>query len=220
MLAWASLVEAQALRAQGWSIIAIAGHLGVTRLTVRRYLNGEHTPGQRARSSTDPFEEFVEYCRLRLAADPHLWATTLFDEGVELGYAGSYQSFTRAIRTRALRPALPGVPGCEGPRRDRAVIAHPPGEETQWDWLEPPDPPAGWGCGGNAHLLLGVLSHSGRWRGWIAESEDQPHLIEGLHQVATRLGGLTRRWRFDQMATVCHPGSGRLAASFGPVAAH
>ena len=28
------------------------------------------------------------------------------------------------------------------------------------------------------------------------------------------------RWRFDRMATVCHPGSGGCTASFGPVAAH
>ncbi len=58
-------------------------------------------------------------------------------------------------------------------------------------------------------MLLGLLAHSGRWRGWITEAEDQSHLIEGLDQVARRLGGLTRRWRFDQMATVCHPGSRR-----------
>jgi transposase len=47
MLTWDALVQAQALRAQGWSISAIARHLDVTRLTVRRYLNGERTPGQR-----------------------------------------------------------------------------------------------------------------------------------------------------------------------------
>jgi hypothetical protein len=56
---------------------------------------------------------------------------------------------------------------------------------VQWDWLELPDPPVGWGCDGLAHLLLGVLPHSSRWRGWIAECEDQPHLIEGLHQIST-----------------------------------
>jgi hypothetical protein len=77
-----------------------------------------------------------------------------------------------------------------------------------------------WGFGDTTHLLLGVLPHSSRWRGWIAECEDQPHLIEGLHQVTVRLGGLTQRWRFDRMATVCHPGSGRIKASFGPVALH
>ena len=92
--------------------------------------------------------------------------------------------------------------------------------QTQWDWLELPDPPAHWGWDGKAHLLLGTLAHSSRWRGWLAESEDQPHLIEGLHQIAGRLGGLTGRWRFDRMATVCHPGSGRITASFGPVAVH
>ena len=92
MLAWESYVEAKALQAQGWTVSAIARHLGVTRLTVRRYLNGERIPGQRARTVADPFEEFVEYCRLRLAADPHVWATTLFEEVVALGYDGSYPS--------------------------------------------------------------------------------------------------------------------------------
>lgn len=218
MLAWESFVEAQALRSQGWSISAIARHLGVTRVTVRRYLNGERVPGQRARSTVDPFVEFEQYCRLRLAADPHLWATTLFDEVVELGYAGSYPSFVRTIRTKALRPVCRSCSAAK--TTDRAVIAHPAGEETQWDWLELPNPPESWGLAGDAHLLLGVLAHSGRWRGWLAETEDQPHLIEGLHQVSTRLGGLTRRWRFDRMATVCHPGSGRITDSFGPVALH
>jgi hypothetical protein len=33
-------------------------------------------------------------------------------------------------------------------------------------------------------------------------------------------GGCTRRWRFDRMATVCHPGSGQITASFAPVAKH
>ena len=35
--------------------------------------------------------------------------------------------------------------------KDRSVIDHPPGEETQWDWLELPDPPAQWGFTGKAH---------------------------------------------------------------------
>jgi len=54
----------------------------------------------------------------------------------------------------------------------------------------------------------------------LAESEDQPHLIEGLDGVLRRLGGVTRLWRFDRMATVCHPGSGRVTASFAAVARH
>ena len=36
MLAWELVVEAEALRKQGWTISAIARHLGVTRSTVRQ----------------------------------------------------------------------------------------------------------------------------------------------------------------------------------------
>jgi hypothetical protein len=124
----------------------------------------------------------------RLVDDRHVWATTLFDEVVELGYSGSYPSFTRALRVRELRP---GCPACAaGSHRDAGVIGHPPGEETQFDWLELPDPPPGWGLSGSAHLLVGSLAHSSRWRAVLAESEDQPHLIEALDGVVRRLGGV------------------------------
>src|SRR4051812_8354776 len=77
---------------------------------------------------------------------------------------------------------------------------------------------AGWGK--KAFLLVGALAHSGRWRGVLAESTDQPHLIDALHRISAGLGGLTRSWRFDRMATVCHPESGRITASFTAVAKH
>ena len=53
------------------------------------------------------FEPFAGYVAQRLADDRHVWATTLFDEVVELGYPGSYPSFTRALRARELRPSCP-----------------------------------------------------------------------------------------------------------------
>ena len=193
-------------------------HLDHDRKTIRVYLNGERRPGECTPARPDGLAEFVGYCRQRLADDPHLWLTTLFDEVTALGYAGSYQAFTAAVRRHQLRPWCEACAAAKS--LDRSVIAHPPGEETQWDWLLLPEPPAHWGFGEHAHLLLGTLAHASRWRGWLAECEDQPHLIEGLHQVATRLGGLTRQWRFDRMATVCHPGSGRITASFGLVAVH
>ncbi len=218
MLTWENCVEAQALRAKGWSISAIATHVGHDRKTIRAYLNGERRPGERAPARAEAMADFLGYCRQRLADDRHLWLTTLFDEVVELGFTGSYQALSASVRKHELRPQCAA---CAANRsKDRSVIEHPAGQETQWDWLELPDPPARWGVVGAAHLLLGVLPHSSRWRGWIAECEDQPHLIEGLHQVATGLGGLSQRWRFDRMATVCHPGSGRITASFGPVALH
>jgi transposase len=218
MLSLEEDVEVRALYAQGWSISAIARHTGADRKTVRAYLTGQRVPGQRVRVAPTLIEPFVAYCRQRLADDPHLWASTLFDELTALGYSGSYPSLTAAIRSHGLRPHCEPCQAAKG--RDVAIIAHPAGEETQWDWVELPDPPPGWGGGRHAHLLVGALAHSGRWRGVLAEGEDFPHLVEAMAGVVERLGGVTRRWRFDRMATVCSPASGRVTPTFAALAKH
>jgi hypothetical protein len=124
MLTWEDDLEVHALRKRGWSISAIARHTGHDRKTVRKYLAGDAEPGVRARPSPDPFDPFVEYVTARLVEDPHLWARTLFDELEGLGFGLSYQSLTRNIRARDLRPT------CEACRtatdRPNAVIEHPP----------------------------------------------------------------------------------------------
>ncbi|MFD9303237.1 hypothetical protein ACFWCB_11370 [Streptomyces sp. NPDC060048] len=51
-------VDAHALRRQGWTISAIARHLGRDRKTIRAYLNGERTPGER-REGPDAFVPFL-----------------------------------------------------------------------------------------------------------------------------------------------------------------
>jgi hypothetical protein len=87
----------------------------------------------------DAFAPFVDYVTARLQEDPHLWAVTLLDELQPLGFALSYPTLTRQIRDRGLRAACEPCRPAKG--RPVAVIDHPPGEETQWDWLELPDPP-------------------------------------------------------------------------------
>ena len=210
-------VEVHALRKQGWTISAIARHVGRDRKTVRAYLNQDREPGLRRRGS-DPFAPFLDYVTARLAEDPHLWAVTLFDELQPLGFDLSYQSLTREVRARKLRPTCVACVGATG--RANAVIPHPAGEETQWDWLDLPDPPTSWGWGSMAHLLVGSLAHSGRWRGYLSASMDQPHLVEGLDRIARGLGGVTKQWRFDRMATVAQPATGRITATFSGVAKH
>jgi transposase len=214
MLTWEEDVEAAALRAQGWSIAAIARHLGRDPKTIRVYLAGERVPGQRRSSAPDVFAPFVDYVAARLAEDHHVWATALYDEVVALGYPRSYPSFTRALRTRGLRPRCQACAGVKG--RETVDITHPPGQETQWDWAELPGAP--WG--GVAYVLVGALSYSSQARAVLAEATDLPHLVEALDGVTRRLGGTTRRWRFDRMATVVDPATGRLQPSFAPVAKH
>lgn len=88
MLTWEEDVEATALRKQGWTISAIARHLGRDRKTIRSYLTGERVPGARISSMPDRFEPYADYCAIRLADDPHLWASTLFEEVVGVGLSG------------------------------------------------------------------------------------------------------------------------------------
>lgn len=95
----------------------------------------------------------------------------------------------RALWARGLRPRSEPCYPAKG--RAVAVTGHPPGDETQWDWVELPGPPAAWGWGSKACLLVGALAHSRRWRGWLSASVDQPHLAGSLDQVTRALGGLT-----------------------------
>jgi predicted transcriptional regulator len=59
MLTWEEELEAEALFKRGWTISAIARHLGRDRKTVRAYLTGQRVPGERRRSTLDVFEPYV-----------------------------------------------------------------------------------------------------------------------------------------------------------------
>ena len=205
-------VELNALVRRGWTISAIARHLGCDRKTVRAYARGERTVGQRLPAQADRFEPYVDYIRIRLTDDPHLWATALYDEVCGLGFPLSYVTFARQLRVRQLRPHCEACAGVKG--RDTIEIAHPPGEEMQWDWQEFTETP--WGE--PTYLLNGTLSHSGKGRGVFAESMDQAHLIEAIDGVLRRFGGTTRRWRIDRLAGAVDTKTGKLLASFAGVA--
>jgi hypothetical protein len=76
-----------------------------------------------------------------------------------------------------LRPACGPCRPAKG--RPVAIIEHPPGAETQGDWLELPDPPGRWGgYNRKAFLLVGALAHSSKWREMLCERADTPHLVD------------------------------------------
>lgn len=205
-------VEAHALRKRGWSISAIARHLDRDRKTIAKYLTSEDSAGARKRPE-DPFARFVPYIVARLTDDKHLWTTVLYRELVELGFSASYQTLTREIRSRGLRPACNE---CRGARKGAATIEidHPPGEEMQFDWLELSDTP--WGD--PACVLVGALSHSSKCRGVFSDGHTTGHITECLDGVLRRIGGTTRRWRTDRMAGVVIPGTKNLTPAFADVA--
>jgi transposase len=219
MLSERSSVDIHALKRQGFTISEIARRTNHDRKTIRAYLSGERQPGVRKPAGPDTFAPFVDYVTARLTEDTHLWAATLLDELVPLGYSGAYQSLTRQIRARGLRPACTAC--AHVTKRPNAIIEHPPGEETQFDWLELPDPPAHWGFPTKrAYLLVGSLAHSGVWRAVLSPSMDVPHLLAAMTTLLAALGGLTRVWRFDRMATVLNPATRDLTPMFAGFAKH
>jgi transposase len=207
-------VEINALRKRGWSYAAIGRHIGRDWRTVKDYLEGKKEPGARRRAEPGALERFVPYLKARFDDDPHVWASALYDEVVEIGYPCSYPSFARQVRQAGLRPHCEACSGVRG--RETVEIEHPAGEEIQWDWFERRRSP--WG--GTAYVLLGTLPYSGRTRGVVCPSTDQAHLVEAMDAVLRRLGGTARYWRVDRMSTVVVPATGDVQASFAPVAKH
>jgi transposase len=201
------------------TISEIARRTHHDRKTIRAYLAGQRQPGIRQRGKPDAFEAFVDYVTARLSEDPHLWAVTLLDELVKLGFEGSYPTLTRQIRARRLRPACTAC--AHVTKRPNAIIEHPPGQETQFDWVELPDPPEHWGYPRKrAYALVGSLAHSGTWRAVLSPSMDEPHLLAAMTTLLALHGGLTRTWRFDRMRTVLDPARGDLTPMFAAFAKH
>jgi len=209
MLSEEEHVEAEALRARGWTISQVARHLHRDRKTVRAYLAGKRTS---RRSDVDSFALFEPYAAQRLADDHGLALTVLLRELRNLGYSASYQTLTRQVRSRGLRPHCEACAGAKG--RATIEIGHEPGDETQWDWLELPGAP--WG--GSALLLVGALAASGKCRAVFSERKQTEHLIASAERVLERLGGLTRSFRIDHMEGAVIPATRKLVPAFADYA--
>ncbi len=117
--------------------------------------------------AVDGFAPFVDYVTVRLLENPHLRSITLFEELVALGFADSYPSLARQVRARGMRPSCAACTG-----QHNAIIDHPAGAETQRECPDLRNPPAACGWGKAAHLLVGSLAHSGKWRVVLAPSMD------------------------------------------------
>ena len=69
-------------------------------------------------------------------------------------------------------------------------------------------------------MLVGALSHSGRFRGVFCEQMTFGHLADAMHGVLVALGGTPRVWRTDRMATIVIPGTDRLTVDAAQAAKH
>jgi transposase len=115
------------LHRQGWTVRAIARHLGLSARTVQRDLRTATFPGRRQRSDCgqsvlDPYKATLLQ---RWNAGCHT-ALRLFRDLRGEGYAGSYTLV--AAYARRLRQAQGLAPGQRRPRRPLPRVAEPPGQ--------------------------------------------------------------------------------------------
>lgn len=207
-------VEIHALAARGWSLSAISRHTGRDRKTIRRYLAAPRAVRAPAPSCLEPFRAYIE---ARFDEDPHLEATVLHRELVDAGFGRAYTTLVGELRRLELRPVCLT---CAHRRGDQVTteIDHPAGEEVQWDWLELSAADTPWGE--PAYVLVGALSHSGRFRGVFCEQMTFGHLAGAMHEILVVLGGTPRVWRTDRMATIVTPQTGRITADAAALAKH
>jgi transposase len=213
MLTQENDVEIHALAARGWNQSAISRHTGRDRKTVRKYLvAGDEVVRERAASCLEPWRAYIA---ARFVDDPHLPAVSLLDELTAAGFDRSYPTLVRELRRTVLRPVCLVCQQRRG-NAPTTEIDHPPGEEIQWDWLELPNTP--WEQ--PAYLLVGALSHSGRFRAVFCEQMTIGHLAGALHDILLGLAGTSLVWRVDRMATAVIPDTDRLNPQFAQVAKH
>lgn len=206
-------VEIHALAARGWTKAAIARHTGRDRKTVAKYL--DRPASERRERAPSCLEPFRGYLQARFVDDPHVDATVLYRELVDAGFDRSYPTLVRELRRLELRPVCLVCQHRRG-LAPTVEIEHPAGEEIQWDWLELDHTP--WGE--PAYVLVGALSHSGRFRAVFCEQMTFGHLAEAAHTILVALGGTARVWRTDRMATIVVPGTDRLTVDAANIAKH
>jgi transposase len=77
MLCWEEFVELRNLHERGWSVSAIARHLGKDRKTIRRYLTDpDARPGVR-KPTGKLIDPYAAYVQARLEDNPHVAGTVL-----------------------------------------------------------------------------------------------------------------------------------------------
>lgn len=189
---------------KGMSRRAIAGMLGISRNTVKKYCRGECLPGERkpARREckvTGPVRDVVmkwlEEDEMAPKKQRHT-ARRVYDRLVkEYGFRGGQSTIRRLVRE--IRP------------KDTAYIPleFDPGEAVQVDWGEATVIIKGEKC--KAHLFCMRLCYSGAGFVTVFPTEREHAFLEGHKQAFEFFGGVARRAIYDNLSTARKKGWGK-----------
>ncbi|MYY49932.1 hypothetical protein CMT87_09000 [Elizabethkingia anophelis] len=92
----------QELQGKGYSIRAMARHLGMSRQTIRRYMDMETLP-RRSNNWINPLERFFPYIKKRMEKEPDILLTTLWEGLKSEGYNGAYTTLSDALKYYGIR---------------------------------------------------------------------------------------------------------------------
>src|SRR5690606_21907164 len=87
---------------KGYSIRAMARHLGMHRQTVKSYLDMETLP-RKSQGRVNALEKFFPYIRKRMEEEPDIFLTTLWNGLKSQGYNGAYTTLSDALRYYRIR---------------------------------------------------------------------------------------------------------------------
>jgi transposase len=216
MLSWEEFVEVRNLRERGWTVTAIARHLGKDRKTVRRYLNDpDAKPGMRkpVDKLVDPYAGYIE---ARLEDNESLAGTVLLRELYELGFTGSYQTLARHLAE--VRPDVPVLGETNGPAESVRMVHRPGAAQADWS-------PFFWTPAGQSHeieiQLFGiVLCRPHFCYGEFFERQSWAHLAAGHLSAFDYIAGTPTEIRYDRTSQVFKKGTTEPNAHFGDFAAY
>jgi transposase len=179
---------------EGRSQRAVARELGVSRLTVKKYLAQAVPVRHEAQPRARPVSEAVGPRIAALLADAPRWttakqrltATRLHQLLRAEGYAVGVTVVKEAVAEWKRQQREPLIP-----------LTYRPGELAQVDFFEVVVDVAG--TRRKAWLFLLRLMYSGRDFGWIYERQDQISFLDGHVRAFAHLGGVPARIAYDNL---------------------
>ena len=191
MLGGKTVREIYELKGKGRSIRGIADDLGISRVTVRKYLRSEGVPKSKPREKRgSKLDAYKEYIDVRLAEGLEN-CVVLLREIRELGYEGGYTTLKDYVHPR------------RRPRQPKATVRFEtgPGEQAQVDW----GVVSYKGEDGRKHRMWAFVMVLGFSRAIYAEfvrRADVPTFIRCHLNAFDYFGGVPRRCLYDNAKVV------------------
>ena len=179
---------------EGISVRRVARELGVSRNTVRRYLDGAPVATRVAAPRSRPISGVVRARIEELLGDAPRWTggkqrltaarllRMLTDEGVTVGYT-VVKDVVHEWRRRRQEVFVP--------------LVYRPGELAQVDFFEVLVDLGG--TRRKAHMFLMRLMHSGRDFAWLYPRQDQTCFLDGHVRAFAHFGALPQRLAYDNL---------------------